>query len=93
MLGQRAAQQALGLLAAALSPADLGQQREREVRAAASYGRVAARRVAHPEAALEQRDGLVLVPAVVHGECLLEHQVGEAGEQLEALLGLPAAIV
>ena len=86
VLLQAAAQRVLGLLEGAAAAQDVGQRHERAIGAAAHGRRVAAGPVAHLQAAAQQRLLALGVAGGAGGERLLEHDVGEAREDLERLV-------
>src|SRR6202034_4292427 len=66
----------------------LGQLEPREIAAGAKRGGIAARRVAHLDALLEQLAGALPLPERDRAERLLEDEVGEPVEALQPRLGV-----
>ena len=86
VLLQTAAQGRLGLLQGATPAQHVGQRHEGAIGPAADGRRVAAGPVAHLQAAAQQRLLAEEIAGRAGGERLLEHDVGEAGEDLEDLV-------
>ena len=93
MLAQAPGEQLLGPGGVAAHGFQLGKADQGQVAAAADRRRVAAGGVAALQALLEAGGGGVEVAGGAGQQCLLEDQVGQLGEEDEALLGPPRRLL